>query len=143
MRQSSALVSPTKPLTTDLVRIGDDIELIEAPREDVEMGTMKMKNHRKQKFPESRMNPKNPKSREKQEHDDSGHAVYRTWCVAFVEGRADGVQNRIESLGEVERERTTPTVAFDDGDSTHEDADMLPFLMCRDSGYGRTRSTCC
>ena len=45
MRQSSALVSPTKPLTTDLVRIGDDIELIEAPREDVEMGTMKMKNH--------------------------------------------------------------------------------------------------
>ena len=89
------------------------------------------------------MNPKNPKSREKQEHDDSGHAVYRTWCVAFVEGRADGGQNRIESLCEEERERTTPTVALDDGDSTHEDADTLPFLICRDSGYGRTGATCC
>ena len=89
------------------------------------------------------MNPKNPTSREKQEHEDSGHAVYRSFCAAFVEGREVGGQNRIESLGEEERERTTPTVAFDDGDSTHEDADTLPNLICRDSGYGRTGVTCC
>ena len=89
------------------------------------------------------MNPKNPTSREKQEHDDSGHAVYRSFCAAFVDGREVGVQNRIESLGEEESERTTRTVAFDDGDSTHEDADTLPFLMGRDSEYGRTGATCC
>ena len=26
------------------------------------------------------MNPKNPTSREKEEHEDSGHAVSRSWC---------------------------------------------------------------
>ena len=35
--QSGALVSPTKILNTDLVPIGDDVEPIEALREDVEM----------------------------------------------------------------------------------------------------------
>ena len=34
--QSSALLSPTKTLKRDLAPIGDDIEPIEAPREDVE-----------------------------------------------------------------------------------------------------------
>ena len=34
--QSSALVSPTKTLNTDQAPIGDDIEPIEASREDVE-----------------------------------------------------------------------------------------------------------
>ena len=36
--QSSALVSPTKTLNRDVAPIGDDIEPVEAPREDVEMG---------------------------------------------------------------------------------------------------------
>ena len=36
--QSSALVSPTNTLNTDLAPIGDDIDPIEAPRDDVEMG---------------------------------------------------------------------------------------------------------
>ena len=33
------------------------------------------------------MNLKNPKSRQKQEHEDSRHAVYGSWCAACVEGR--------------------------------------------------------
>ena len=60
-----------------------------------------------------RMNPKNPTSREKQDHEDSGHAVYRSWCAACVEGRGVGGQHRIELLEEEERERTTPIAAFD------------------------------
>ena len=36
--QSSALVSPTKTLNTDLAPIGDDAEPTEAPHEDVELG---------------------------------------------------------------------------------------------------------
>ena len=62
-----------------------------------------------------RMNPKNPTSREKQEHEDSGHAVYRSWCAACVEGRCVGGQHRMELLEEEERERTTPIAAFDYG----------------------------
>ena len=50
------------------------------------------------------MNPNNPTSREKQEHEDSGHAVYRNWCAACVEGRGVGGQHRIELLDEEERE---------------------------------------
>ena len=63
-------------------------------------------------IPRVRMNPKNHTSREKEEHEDSGHAVYRSCCAACVEGRGVGGQHRIELLEEDERERTTPTVAF-------------------------------
>ena len=44
---------------------------------------------------------------------------------------------------EEERERTTPTVAFDYGFLTHQNADKLPILICRDSKYGQTGATCC
>ena len=37
-------------------------------------------------FPRVRMNPKNPTSREKQKHENSGHVVYRNLCAACVEG---------------------------------------------------------
>ena len=42
------------------------------------------------KIPRVRMNPKNPTSREKQEYEDSGHVVCRSWCAACVEGRGVG-----------------------------------------------------
>ena len=42
-----------------------------------------------------------------------------------------------------ERERTTPIVAFDYGFLTHENADTLPILICRDSRNGQTGATCC
>ena len=83
------------------------------------------------------MNPKNPTSREKQEHEDSGHAVYRSWCAACV-GRGVGVQHRIELLEEEERERTTPSVAFDFGFLTQENADTFPILICREGRYGQS-----
>ena len=50
-------------------------------------------------IPRVRMNSKNPTRREKQEHEDSGHAVYRSWCAACVEGRGVG-EHRIEPLEE-------------------------------------------
>ena len=84
------------------------------------------------------MNPKNPTSREKQEHEDSGHAVYSAACV---EGRGVGGQHRIELLEEEEeRERTTPIVAVDYGFLTQENADTFPILICRDSRYGQNWS---
>ena len=86
-------------------------------------------------MPKVRMNPKNPTSREKQEHEDEGHAVYRSWCAACVEGRGVVEQHRTELLDEEERERTTPIVAFDYGFLTQEDADTFPVLICRDSRY--------
>ena len=90
-------------------------------------------------IPTVRKNPKNPTSREKQEHEDSGHAVCRSWCAACVEGRGVGGQHRIELLEEEERERTLPIVAFDYGFLTQENADMFPILMCRDSRYGQVK----
>ena len=41
------------------------------------------------------------------------------------------------------RERTTPIVVFDYGFLTQENADAFPILICRDSRYGQTGSTCC
>ena len=95
-------------------------------------------------IPTVRMNPKNSTSREKQEHEDSGHAVYRSWCAACVEGRGVEGQHRAEPLEEEEEgERTTPIVAFDYGFLTQENADTFPILICRDSRYGQTGATCC
>ena len=94
-------------------------------------------------IPRVRMNPKNPTSREKQEHEDSGRAVCRSWCGACVEGRGVGGQHRIELLEEEKREGTTPIVAFDYGFLTQENADTFPILICQDSRYGQTGATCC
>ena len=43
-------------------------------------------------IPRVRMNPNNPTSREKQEHEDSGHAVHRSWCAACVEVLVDIIE---------------------------------------------------
>ena len=94
-------------------------------------------------IPRVRMHPKNATSREKQEREDSGHAVYGSWCAACVEGRGVGGQHRIELLEDEARERTTPIVAFDYGFLTLENPDTFPILICRDSKYGHTGATCC
>ena len=78
------------------------------------------------------MNPKNPTSREKQEHEDSGHAVHRSWCAACVEGRVVG-QHRIELLEEEEEgEKTTPIVPLTQTRSQFRFAET-----------GQTGATCC
>ena len=90
------------------------------------------------------MNPKNPTSREKQEREDSGHAVLQEMVCGFcLDGRGVGGQHRIELLEEGEKERTTPIVVFDCGFLTQENADTFPILICRDSRYGQTGATCC
>ena len=121
--QSSALVSPTKTLNRDVAPIGDDIEPVGEFRADVELGNEEDEEPLEAEIP--RVNPKNPK----QEHEDSGHAVNRSWCAACVEGRGVGGQHRIELLEEEERERTTPIVAFDFGFLTQENADTLRILI--------------
>ena len=119
--QSCALASPTKTLNRDAAPIGDDIEPVGESRADVEVGNVEDVEPLEAEIPRVRMNPKNPASREKQEHEDPGHAVYWSWCAACV---------------------TTPIVAFDDGFLTQEHADTFPIpLICRDSRYGQTGAT--
>ena len=98
--QSSALVSPTKTLNRGLAPIGDDIEPVGESRADVEMGNEEDAEPLEAEIPRVRMNPKNPTRRENQEHEDSGHAVYRSWCAACAEGRDVGGQRRIELFEE-------------------------------------------
>ena len=136
-------MSPTKPLNRYVAPNGDDIEPVGESRADVEMGDEEDEESLEAEIPRVGMNPKNSTSREKQEHEDSGHAVYRSWCAACVEGRGVGGQHRIELLEEEERERTTPIVAFDCGFLTQEIADTFPILICRDSRYGQKGATCC
>ena len=72
-------------------------------RADAEMGNEEDGEHLEATIPTIRTNPKNHTSREKQEHEDSGHVVYRSWCVVCVEGRGVGGQHRIALLEEEER----------------------------------------
>ena len=119
-------------LNRDVAPIGDDIEPIGESRADVEMGNDEDEEYLEAEIPRVRMNPKNPTIREKQEPEDSGHAVYRSWCAACVEGRGVGGQHRIELLEAEERERTTLNVAFDYSFLTQANADTFPILICRD-----------
>ena len=68
--QSIALVSPTKTLNKDLVPTGDDIEPIEVPHGDAEMRSGEETEPLEAEDPRARLNPNNPTSREKQEHDE-------------------------------------------------------------------------
>ena len=86
-----------------MARIGNEIEPLEVLREDVGMGNDDDEDPLEAEIPRVRMNPKNPTNRVKQEHEDSGHAVYRCWCATCVEGRGVGVLHRIELLEEEER----------------------------------------
>ena len=124
------------------LRCSTNIEPVGESRADVEMGCEEDEEPLEAEVPRVRMNPKNPTSRGKQEHEDSGHAVYRSWCAACVEGRGVVVQHRTELLEEEERERTTPIVAFDYGFLTQENADPFPILICRESRSGQTGATC-
>ena len=135
MWQSSALVSPTKTLNRDVAPIGDDIEALGESRADVEMGNDEDEEPLEAEIPRECI-PRTPTSREKQKREDSGHVVYRSWCAAGVEDRGVDGQHRIELLGEEERERITPTVAFDYGFLTQDNADTCQILICRASRYG-------
>ena len=126
-----------------MARLGDDIEAIEAPREDVEMENDEDEEPLEAEVPRARLNPKSPTSREKQEHEDSGHAFYRSWCAACVEGRGVSGEHRAELLDEEKRENTTSMVAFDCGFMTQDNADTFPILLCREGGCGQTGVTCC
>ena len=105
--QSSALVSPTTTLNRNVAPMGDDIEPAGESRADVETGNEEEESSEGES-PKVEMKPKNSMSREEQKHEDYGHAVYRSWCAACVEGRGVGRHLQVEPLEEEERERTTP-----------------------------------
>ena len=79
------------------------------------------------------MNQRNPARREEQEHEGYGHAVYRSWCAAYVEGR--GVGGR--------KEANNPNGSFFCCFLTQETADTFPILICLDNRHGQTGVTCC
>ena len=66
----------------------DEIEPNEATREDVEMGNDEDGEPLEAEVPRARMNQKNPTRREKQEHEDSGHAGRRNWCCLCRRSRS-------------------------------------------------------
>ena len=104
--QSSALVSPTKTLNRDVDPIGDDIERVGESRADVGKGNEEDEEPLEAEIPRVRMNPKNPTSREKQEHEDIQDMLSTGVGVLLgVEGGGVGGQHRIELLEEEEREK--------------------------------------
>ena len=75
MAEQCAHKSKKKTLKKDVARVGDDIEPIEAPCENVQMPNDEYEEPSEAEVRSARRNPKNPARREKQEHGESGHAV--------------------------------------------------------------------
>ena len=90
-------------MNRDVAPIADDIEPVGESRADVEVGN----EEDEEPLEAENLEVRSKESRETK-HEDSGHAVYSSWCAACVEGRGVGGQYRIiVLLEEEERERTT------------------------------------
>ena len=135
MWQRGALVSPAETLNKDVAPIGDDTEPIETPREKVELGNDEDEEKLEAEGPRAKTNPKNPTSGKKQEHEESGHAVYRNWSAAHVEGRRSGGPHRIELLG---ARRNNSNVSFDYLFMKQGHTGTFPILS-----LVKTGATCC
>ena len=57
--------------------------------------------------------PKEPTAPERQEHEDSGHVMYRSWCKACRSARSSGSQHRSRDVDPDEEAQQDPVVAFD------------------------------
>ena len=68
-------MSPTKTINRDVTPIGGDIEPVAEFRADVAMGNEEDDEPWEAEIPKVRMNPKNPTSREKQEHKEKRRHV--------------------------------------------------------------------
>ena len=115
---------PTTTLNRDAVPIGDDIEPVGESRVDVETGNEGEEKSLEVGIPTFEVLQKNLTSREEQEVEDCGHAVYRSWCVACVKDRCAGKRLQFELLEKEGRERTKLSmVALDCVFWTQENAD--------------------
>ena len=121
---------------------GDDVEPIEAHREDVEMRNDEDEEPLEAEVLRARMNTRVPPV-ERNNNMKILDMLSADVVVLLVSKVGSGGQHRIELLVEEERERTTPIVAFDHGFMTQENEDTLPIVICRDSRYGQTGATCC
>jgi len=72
--------------------------------------------------------PQEPSAKERQRHEDTGHAQYRDWCPHCVYGRATGQPHRRAQKDESE----LPMVAMDYGYMSKEQEKCLPMLVARD-----------
>ena len=80
--------------------------------------------------------PKAPSKQEREEHEATGHACYRSWCEHCVAARGRGQYHRGGS-GEGE----IPELAFDYGYMSKDDAKCLPIICCRHRGFSHHAGT--
>ena len=90
--QSSALVSPRKTQSRDVAPIGDDIERVGESGADVEMGNEEDEEALDAEIPRVRMNPKNPTSTEKMEHDEMLSTGVGVLLVSKIEELMDNIE---------------------------------------------------
>ena len=72
-----------------------------------------------------------PTPEEKEEHELTGHAVYRDWCAHCIAAKGVGQRHLIQSKGsEIEK----PTVALDYAYMGDKEK-VLPILVAKDNKY--------
>ena len=65
-------------------------------------------------------------------HEDTGHAVYRPWCLAYVAGRGRTIYHK---PGDKEAEDVLPSASLDYGFMGQDDNDEIPILFAKDRRY--------
>ena len=73
---------------------------------------------------------KGPSTKMRQEHDATGHAVFRPWSLHCIAGK--GLRNPHVDAGESEESE----VVFEYGFDTEEKEKCAPMIICRETRYG-------
>ena len=93
--------------------------------------------------PVVRNRPKEPSARERQEHDDTGHVQYRSWCPHCVAARGIGHQHQSKQMeGTEEEQYKIPFICFDYGFMSQNETETLPILIVRDTEFKYLAASC-
>ena len=78
--------------------------------------------------------PYEPTRQEVEEHEATGHVVYRSWCRACLAGRGYGQAHR---AAPDQSESAVPTILSDYGFMGQDDGKCMPLLVMKDSNTKR------
>ena len=79
----------------------------------------------------ARRAPTAPTTQERENHENTGHAVFRSWCKHCVEARGIGEQHRAREAAD--EETSLPTISSDYAYLTDEGkSDTLPIIVLKD-----------
>jgi hypothetical protein len=82
-----------------------------------------------------------PTARQRQEHEEENHAIYRKWCNVCVAGRGVGGQHRRDRRELAEKVQDGPMICSDFFYMSTDELGSTPMLVVKSTRTGRISAT--